>query len=219
MTQGVRYKFNGSTLAVQNGYVGASPQQVITGITRSDPGVMSYTGERVSDGDVGRITGVVGMTEVNGSVYVADNTTTSSAELAGEDTSANTAWASGGIWEEASFSNFCELTGVNQQDGTSDEIDATTICSTAKEFESGLSDSGTMQLDYNFAPNETVQAALRAAKEDGTTIAIRIVFPGTGGTVICLGTVQQQSFQGQVSSLWTGSATMKLTGPIFVLAA
>lgn len=217
MTTGVRYKFNGSTLGVQTGYVGASPQQPISAITAADPAIITYSGTRIVDGDVGRISGVVGMTEVNGDVYVADNTSATNADLAGYDSSANTPYISGGIWEEASFSNFCELTGVNQQDGTSDEIDATTICSTAKEFEVGLSDSGTLQLDYNYAPNEAVQTAMRAAKESGDTIAVKIVFPNGGGTVIMLGSVQQQSFQGQVSGLWTGSATLKLTGPIFVL--
>jgi len=34
-----------------------------------------------------------------------------------------------------------------------------------------------------------------------------------------LGKVQQTSFQGAVSGLWTGSATIKLSGEIFVLAA
>ncbi len=117
------------------------------------------------------------------------------------------------------FTEFCELTGASQQDGTSDEIEATTICSTAKEFEVGRSDSGTIQLDYNFAPNETVQAALKAAKLSGDIISLKITLPGTGGTVIMFGSVQQSSFSGAVSGLWTGSTTFKLTGEIFVLSA
>jgi len=44
-----------------------------------------------------------------------------------------------------------------------------------------------------------------------------LVFPSGGGTDIMLGTVQSQSMQGQVNGIWTGSATIKLTGPLFVL--
>lgn len=217
MSQGARYKFNGSTFAVQTGFGGSSPNQVISNITQADPGVVTYSNGGLADGDVGRITGVLGMTQVNNHVYVFDNTAGTTAELAGEDTSGNDAYTSGGLIEEVTFSDFCELTGVTQQDGSSDEIEVTTICSNAKEFESGLSDSGTLQMDYNFAPNATVQAAIRTAKEDGSELAFKIVFPNSGGTVIMLGSVQQSSFTGQVSGVWTGSTTVKLTGPIFVL--
>lgn len=218
MSQGLRYKFNGSTFGVQTGLQGSSPSQVITGISRAKPPVVSTSGSGLVEGDVVKISTVLGMTSVNGNLYVVDNPVVGvSIELAGEDTTGQTAYTSGGIIEEVSFSDFCELTGANQQDGGADEIEATTICSTAKEFEQGLSDSGTLQLDYNVAPNSAVQAALRAAKVSGDRTAFKLVFPSGGGTVIMLGTVQSQSMQGQVNGLWTGSATIKLTGPLFVL--
>lgn len=217
MSQGLRYKFNGSTFSVQTGFTGVSPLPVITGISQANPGVVS-SGTTFTDGDVVKLAGVVGMTEVNGNLYVVDDAiAATSFELAGEDTSANTAYTSGGTIDEVAFSSFCELTGANQQDGAADQIEVTTICSTAKEFEQGLSDSGTLQLDYNAAPNGTVQTALRAAKVSGDQIAFKLVFPDSGGTIIMIGTVQQQSMTGQVNGVWAGSATIKLTGPIFVL--
>jgi len=219
MSSGARYKFQGSQFSVQTGLAGSSPSPAITGITKADPAVVSSTANPHVDGDVIRIKGVVGMTEVNNRLFVVDNRLANSYELAGEDSTNSAAYVSGGYVDEAQFSEFCELTGMNQQDGASDEIDATTICSTAKEFELGLSDSGTLQLDYNFAPNATVMTALRAAKLSGDEIGFKIVFPNSGGTVIMLGKVQQTSFQGAVSGLWTGSATIKLSGEIFVLAA
>lgn len=217
MAGGKRYKFAGSTLEVQTGYVAASPPQAITGITSADPAVVTATGSDYDDGTVVRISGVVGMTEVNDNVYVADDATANTFELAGVNAEGYTDYVSGGIVEEAAFSNFCELTGVNQQDAAADQIEVTTICSTAKEFEQGLSDSGTMQLDYNFAPNEAVQAAIRAAKISGDAIAFRVTLPKQGGIIILIGTVQQSSFTASVNGVWTGSTTVKLTGELFVL--
>ncbi len=217
MSSGARYKFNGSTFEVQTGFGGESPTPVISNITQADPGVITHNGSTTTDGDVFRVTAVAGMTELNNTLVVADNSASTSFEMAGIDTTNNDAYTSGGLLDEVTFSDFCELTGATQQDGTSDQIDATTICSTAKEFEVGLSDSGTLQMDYNFAPLGGVQTALRAAKESGDQLAFRIVFPNSGGTIIMIGSVQQSSFQGQTSNLWTGSTTVKLTGPIFVL--
>lgn len=218
MSAGKRYKFTGSTFQVQTGFVAHSPAQAITAITKADPGAVTATGSNYTDGTVVKITDVVGMTEVNDKLFVVDDGAANTFELANTDTSGYGTYVSGGHVAVAALSAFCELTGVNQQDGAADQIEVTTICSTAKEFEQGLSDSGTIQLDYNFAPNETVQTAIRAAKISGDKIAFKVTLPGTGGSVIMIGTVQQSSFTGSVSdAVWKGSTTVRLSGDIFVL--
>lgn len=216
MAAGKRIKFQGSTLQVSTGVAAI---KTITDISETDPAVVTSTAHGQVVGTVGRIAAVVGMTELNGNLYVVDNPDVNDFELAGVDATGYTPYTSGGTFAPLVFSPFCELTGVDQQDGSTDEIDVTTICSTAKEFETGLSDSGTLTLNYNFAPNVPVQAAIRTAKVAGDEIAVRITFPNNGGTIVMIGTVQQSSFSGAVSGVWTGSTTMKLTGEIFVLAA
>lgn len=216
MAAGKRLKFQGSTLQVSTG---VAATKTITDISETDPAVVSSTAHGLLLGTVGRIAAVVGMTELNGNLYVVDNPDTNDFELAGVDASGYTPYTSGGTFAPLVFSQFCELTGVDQQDGSTDEIDVTTICSTAKEFETGLSDSGTVTLNYNYAPNEAVQAAIRAAKVAGDDIAVRITFPNNGGTIVMIGSVQQSSFSGAVSGVWTGSTTIKLSGEIFVLAS
>ena len=217
MSQGLRYKFNGSTFSVQTGLGGTSPTPAITGVSQTNPAVVTSAAHPFSEADVVKISGVVGMTNLNGNLYVVDDPLSGSFELAGEDASAADAYVSGGLLDKVVFSSFCELTGANQQDGAADQIEVTTICSTAKEFEQGLSDSGTLQLDYNAAPGSSVQTALRNAKVSGDQVAFKLVFPESGGTIIMIGTVQQQSMSGQVNGVWAGSATIKLSGPIFVL--
>ncbi|MNK93878.1 Phage tail protein [compost metagenome] len=216
MAAGKRLKFQGSTLQVSTG---AAAIKTITDISETDPALVTSVAHGLLLGAVGRIAAVVGMTELNGNLYVVDNPDTDDFELAGVDATGYAPYTSGGTFAPLIFSAFCELTGVDQQDGTTDEIDVTTICSTAKEFETGLSDAGTLTLNYNFAPNTGVQAAMRAAKVAGEEIAVRIVFPNGGGTIVMIGSVQQSSFSGAVSGVWTGSTTLKLSGEIFVLAA
>ena len=81
----------------------------------------------------------------------------------------------------------------------------------------GLSDSGTLTLNYNFAPTSDIMTAFRAAKKAGTEVAVRIVFPNNGGTIVMIGSIQQSSFTGANGQVWTGATTLKLTGEIFVL--
>lgn len=220
MSKGKRYKFNGSTFKVQTALGSA---QEITGITQADPAVVSSAAHGNVTGDVVKMTIDAGsMSQLDGNLYVVDNEVSGSYELSGVDSTGYDAFAAGSPYDYArrvTFSNFCELTGANQQDAGADQVEVTTICSTAKEFEQGLSDSGTLQLDFNWAGNETVQAALRAAKLSGDQLAFKITFPGTGGTVIMIGTVTATSFQGAVNGVWTASASVKLTGEIFVLPA
>jgi hypothetical protein len=215
MSSGQRFKFNGSTIQVSTGTASA---KTITDVSEADPAVVSSTAHALTLGAVGRIAAVVGMTELNGNLYVVDNPTTNDFELAGVDATGYTPYTSGGTFTPLTYTAFCELTGIDQQDGTTDEIDVTTVCSTAKEFEVGLSDSGTLTLNYNYAPNSTVQAAFAAAKVSGDEIAVRVVMPNSGGTIVMIGSVQQSSFTGAVGAVYTGSTTLKLTGEIFVLA-
>lgn len=214
MSSGKRYKFNGSTLQVS---IGSGSAKTITDITEADPAVVTSTAHGLPLGTVGRIAAVLGMTEVNDKLFVVDNPETDDFELAGTDSTGYTPYTSGGTFTPLTYSQFCEATGVDQQDGTSDEIEVTTICSTAKEFEVGLSDSGTLTLNYNFAPTSDIMTAFRAAKKAGTEVAVRIVFPNNGGTIVMIGAVQQSSFSGANGTVWTGNTQLKLTGEIFVL--
>jgi hypothetical protein len=220
MSQGKRFKFNGSSFAVQTALQAG---RTISSVTLANPGVVGSANHGFANRDVIKIdVGSASMTELDDQFALVANKATNTYELQGLDTSGYTAFSDGSpstaIAQRVTFSAFCELTSANQQDAAADLVEVTTICSTAKEFEQGLSDSGTLTLEYNYAGNETVQAALRAAKVAGTTIAFKIVMPGTGGTLIMFGTVQSQSLQGAVNGVWKGSAQIKLSGSIYVLS-
>jgi hypothetical protein len=76
--------------------------KTITGITQADPGVVSITSHGFSNGDTIVISGVVGMTEVNGKRFKVANVNTNDFELqdidgVDVDTTSFTAYASGGV--------------------------------------------------------------------------------------------------------------------------
>ena len=77
-------------------------QATVTGATLADPVVVTAVAHGFEDGDSIKITDVVGMTEINDTVYLVSNKTVDTFELTdieGNDIdgSAFTAWSSGGI--------------------------------------------------------------------------------------------------------------------------
>lgn len=76
--------------------------KTITGITQADPGVVSITAHGFSNGDTIVISGVAGMTEVNGKRFKVANVNTNDFELqdidgVDVDTTSFTAYTSGGV--------------------------------------------------------------------------------------------------------------------------
>lgn len=222
MSGGNRYKFQGTTIQVLTGFGSASPTGVISGITRANPAVVTETSHGRSSGDVIKITGVLGMTEVNGGTYIIEVVNANAFKLVDVDSSNYGAWTSGGDIADAILSNFCELTGYNRTGGTSPEIAATTICSTAAEKEVGLPDFGTTQIDFNFAPRTDVQEAIAAYYQGanaGETFAVKVTLPNSGGVMVQLGFLQSTSETAAVNGLWTGSMTILNTGKRYDVAA
>ncbi len=73
----------------------SSPSGSITGITQANPGVVTQVAHGFSTGNQVIITGVSGMTEVNGNVYSITSLTADTYSI-GVDTTAYTAYVSGG---------------------------------------------------------------------------------------------------------------------------
>jgi hypothetical protein len=207
------YKFHGSQIQVLVGFADDSPAPAITGITQANPAVVTDSGHALADGDVVEIAGVVGMTEVNGGRYIVEVIDANSYSLLGVDSTGYGAYVSGGTYQEAEFSNFCDLTNYNRTGGTSPEVSTTALCSTAQEFLLGLPDFGTTQIDYNFAPATAIQVAMQAAYVSGDQIAVKVILPDSGGTLVHMGFVQQTSETAGVGSpIWAGSMTLRNTG-------
>lgn len=217
MAAGKRYKFQGSQIKVLTAFGADSPSAAITAASKANPIVIGYTGTDPIAGDVIYISGVGGMTELNGGTFTVAsvNSGANTLTLFGVDSTGYGTYTSGGHFDVGEFSNLCELTNYNRQGGSSPEIAATTICSTAQEYELGLPDFGTTQLSFNFAPSTTVQGALHAFYLSGAVTAIKVILPNSGGEMTQLGFVQQESETVGVGGLWTAQTTLKNTGNRF----
>lgn len=213
MAGGRSYKWHGSQVAVSTGFEADSPPAVISAITRANPPVVTSAAHGLEDGDVIRISGAIGMTEVNGGLFVVEEVDVNSFRLLNTNATGYGTYVSGGSFSIAQFSSYCQLTNYNRQGGTSPEIDTTTICSTAAEFDLGLPDFGTTQLDYLFSLQDSVQQALQAADASKEFVAVRVTLPEDGGIMVQLGKVQQTSETAGNGGNWTGSTTIRNSGP------
>lgn len=68
----------------------------ITGATAANPVVLTVTGHPFADGQEVHISGIVGMTELNGRRFIVANQAVNTIELQGEDGTGYTAYSSGG---------------------------------------------------------------------------------------------------------------------------
>lgn len=99
--------------AIQNTFGAA---HVITGITQANPAVLTYTGsDDFSNGDLVRITGVNGMSELDEDFYTVANvnTGTNTFELQGVNSTGYSAYISGGIVRKVVQGN-ASFIGVNE---------------------------------------------------------------------------------------------------------
>lgn len=76
--------------------VGLGLVKTITGITKANPAVVTATSHTFSNGDEVEISGVVGMTELNGTRAIVANVTANTFELLGVDSTGYTTYVSGG---------------------------------------------------------------------------------------------------------------------------
>lgn len=142
--------------------------KTITAITAANPAVVTSTSHGLANGTIVYISGVVGMTEVNGRAFVVADTATNTFELAGVDSSGYTAYASGGAALPKTMTAVAEVVGFDGFDGTADSIDVTNLRSTAKEKLIGLQDFGQASFEVFLANTDTGQAKLRSLKAAGT---------------------------------------------------
>lgn len=184
----------------------------ITAITAANPPVVTCGTHGISNGDLIRISGVVGMTEVNDRAFIAANVSGTTLELKGVDGTGYTAYVSGGqVTETSTLTAIGEVTGVSGFDGVADEIDTTHLRSTAKEFLVGLQDFGNLNLELNLANTDTGQAKLRSLKAAGSigTFAFQL----SDGTVAAFrALVKSFTMQNPSNDAARASCQLRITG-------
>ncbi len=114
-----------------------------------------------------------------------------------------------------SFTTIPEVSNVSGPGGQASEIDVTDLSSTAKEFRMGLQDEGTITLDINYIPGNTVHAQLRTDRANQTLAVYRITFTDSPQTTwtftaYCLGFEVSNA----VDDVTKASITLRVSGSI-----
>lgn len=121
----------------------------------------------------------------------------------------------GDVGSPNNFVAIPEIKSISGPDGSAPLRDVTDLDSTAKEFEPGLKDEGSLQLSVMFVPQNAVHKALRDAWSNRTLKAFYLLFADSQATKWLFSgyvTAVQGNFAVDESAMAT--ITIKITGAI-----
>lgn len=123
--------------------------------------------------------------------------------------------------DEAADLVIAHITSIGEQEGSSDEVDVTTLDSPnrAKEFIQGAKDAGSIEVAINNCLDGQI-AALRAVYESGAVRQWVETYPDNGATLTYSGYISSfKHGEATTDGLLTASMTIRLTGaPVYAEA-
>lgn len=107
------------------------------------------------------------------------------------------------------------INSISAFDGAAADIDVTTLASTAKEFRQGLVDEGGITLDLMRDPTDLGQIEFLTAR--AAQSVYECVLTLVSGDVFTFDAyVKSLNLTGGVDGVATGSASLKITGPVVI---
>lgn len=174
-------KWSNVAIAMQSALASAL---TITGITKADPGVVTYTGTDPSNGDYVYLD-VDGMWQLDQRVFrVANvNGAGNTFELEGEDTTSFDTFTSGTAQVITFGNSITSATTLSSGGGNFDFIDTTTIHGNARTQMPGLPNAATYTFDNIWDVSDAGLVAMKAASDAQALRAFKFTF-GTGGQIM-----------------------------------
>jgi len=165
-----------TNVAVAIGTLGT--EQVISGITKASPGVMTYVGTDPSNGDYLALTSVLGMHQVNNRIFRGANVNAggNTIELESENTTAYDTFSSGNMQPVTWSTTLSTAVGVTASGGDFDFLDTTTIHDLVRSQIPNIANALTYTFDCQWSPADTALAALFSASTAQTVRALRVTF-------------------------------------------
>lgn len=213
-TQGTRFEVQGAT---------AGSAKTITAITKANPGVFTSNAHGLKAGDVVDLAAIAGMVELNGrtgivmSTGLATNSFSVQDSVTGSpvDTTNYTTYTSGGTATPKTFVETIEHKSYQYQPAARAELDKTTMVSTAKEFNLGLKDFGTLSIGMNIVSTEAAQLRMNSAL-NLQGLWFRLTNP-LGVPTLFQGAIKSFSESGGVDAIANGSLEIRLSGEKIVV--
>lgn len=199
--------FKGTGFAVTTGW---GTPKAITAITNANPAVVTSAAHGLADGDVVKLAGVGGMTEVNGGIFAVNVLTADTYELVHLDSMDYGVYTTGGTAAEGVFSSTCQVTNYSGDSGATPVSTTDTNCGSVKSY--GTPQHGQVTVQFLAAKTDYVEA-MEAARLAVGQVAHRYVLPKGRGTVIDIGTVVSTASSAAANGSWTGGATIERDFP------
>lgn len=192
---------------------GSGSAKDITAITLGAITEVTAVAHGFSAGDVVTFAAIVGTTELNGvsAIIIAKE---ADALFFGIDSSAYTAYTSGGTATPVTYSVVGEVTDWDGPGGAAAVFDVTHLTSTAKEKMTGLMDEGQITLTMNYVPTDTGQLAVTAARITRAATNCKLVFPDLTTTQAFSARVVEFSSSGGLDGKIVGSITLEISGQV-----
>jgi len=187
----------------------ASPE-TITAITKADPPEVTVSAAPAT-GTVVEISGVVGMTELNGRAFVVTNTAGTTFTLNGVDSTNYTTYASGGSSYAHTLTKVGNVKDFDIQQDEAAEYSRTNLDSVRQEFAVGLAGSWTATCNYDVDTSDTGQAEFEVAQDDGDDRVFTLTL-ASGSVFAGIGYVKSTSAAGSADSDVSGVVNIRGTG-------
>lgn len=167
--------WSGVAIALQSA-IGSA--QVVSGITKANPGVVTYVGADPTSGDYHLLADVLGMTEVNNRVIRTANVSAGSNtyEMESVDSTSFGTFTSGNTYPITFGTTLAVVTDVNVTGGDFDFIDTTTIHDNVKTQQPGAANPLVLNFTCQWNPSDAGLIALKAASDLKSPRALRVTF-------------------------------------------
>ena len=188
---------------------GTSTGKTISGATKANPCVLTATAHGLAVGTVGVISGVVGMTELNGVAAVVMAQDTNSITLGGIDSSAFTDYVSGGTFTPQTMTDVENARDFQVSGDAAEKFDATNLVSTKREYVLGLAGEGSVTLPVHVDATGPGQARLRSLVGVDQAVAVSVT-RSDGKAFSCM--VKWENFSHGFPDIHAGDFTGVITG-------
>lgn len=153
---------------------GTTAAKTIISATKADPVVIGSTAHGLAVGTVVVISGVVGMTELNGMAGVITAQATDSFTLGGIDSTNFTTYTSGGSATPQTMTLVENALNFDVASDEAEKFDSTNLQSTKKEYILGLSGEGTVTMPIDIDATGPGQERVRKLVGTDTAVAMQV---------------------------------------------
>lgn len=149
--------------------------KTISAITKASPGVATSTSHALTEGTIGYLSSVGGMTELEDQVASVDATATNTFNLEGLDTTGFTTFStSASFTPVATWGTVSATTGYEISGGEADQLDLTTLLDNQRQLDVGMLAAQVLKFDALSDLQAAAMAFISAAARAGTMVIMRV---------------------------------------------